>query len=212
MNNCNIIVFDFETGGLDPKVCVPIQIAAIVIHPRMLEPIPGATFNHMMCPMTQKEFDTIEDAALNVNKKTREQIKAAPPEKLVWEEFISFVLRYKTAEGLPIAAGQNIVGFDLIISERLCKKYGPWNKKRNQQDLWNRQILELMCYTFGWFENLTEPERYNMDALRRFFGLSEEGVHDALVDVNHTWRIFSKFLKLQRSLSKRITFKDALKS
>jgi DNA polymerase III epsilon subunit-like protein len=211
MNQCNIIVFDFETGGLDPKTCVPIQVAAMVIHPRMLEPIPGAVFNHMMCPPTQEEFDSIQDGALAKNKKTREEIKKAAPEKLVWQEFTDFVTRYKTKDGLPIAAGQNIVGYDLIISERLCKKYGPWNKKKNQQELWNRQILELMCYTFGWFENSVEPDSYSMDTLRKFFGISEEGAHDALKDVKDTWLILSKFLKLQRNLEKRIHFKDALK-
>jgi exonuclease I len=69
-----------------------------------------------------------------------------------------------------------------------------------------------MCYTFGWFENSVEPESYSMDTLRKFFGMSEEGAHDALQDVKDTWLILSKFLKLQRNLTKRITFKDALKA
>jgi DNA polymerase III epsilon subunit-like protein len=210
MNLCNIICFDFETGGLDTAKCSPIQVAAIVINPRTLEPIPGAVFNSMMCPTTKEEFDAIEDQALAVNKKTREQIKAAPLENLVWNNFTEFVLRYKNIAGLPVPAGQNILGFDLPISERLCKKYGPWDKKRNQQALWNnRDGIDLLKYIFAWFENNNELDNYKMDTLRDYFGLSKEGAHDAYQDVKDTWAIISKFLKLHRTLAKRVTFKGA---
>jgi DNA polymerase III epsilon subunit-like protein len=210
MNNCNIICFDFETGGLDTTKCSPIQVAAIVINPRTLEPIPNATFNSMMCPQTQEEFDDIEDGALFVNKKTREQIKAAPLENLVWQNFTEFVLRYKNAAGFPIPAGQNILGFDLPISDRLCKKYGPWDKRRNQQALWNnRDAIDLLKYTFAWFENSNELDNFRMDTLRQYFGLSLEGAHDAYQDVKDTWALISRFLKLHRNLAKRITFKGA---
>jgi DNA polymerase III epsilon subunit-like protein len=206
MNNCNIICFDFETGGLDTTKCSPIQVAAIVINPRTLEPIPNATFNSMMCPQTQEEFDDIEDGALFVNKKTREQIKAAPLENLVWQNFTEFVLRYKNVAGSPIPAGQNILGFDLPISDRLCKKYGPWDKRRNQQALWNnRDAIDLLKYTFAWFENSNELDNFRMDTLRQYFGLSLEGAHDAYQDVKDTWALISRFLKLHRNLAKRDT-------
>jgi DNA polymerase III epsilon subunit-like protein len=211
MNNCNIVVFDFETGGLDPKKCVPIQVAAIVINPRTLTPIPGAEFNSMMCPMTEEEFNTIEDGALAVNKKTREQIKAAPVEKLVWQNFTNFVLKHKTKDGWPIPAGQNIINYDLPISERLCEKYGPWDKKQNRQALWNtRDTIDLLHYTFSWFENSNELPNRKMDTLRNYFGLSKEGSHDAFVDVKQTWAIISKFLQLHRTLAPRVQFKGAL--
>lgn len=209
MNQSNIVVFDFETGGLDPDKCSPIQVAAIVLNPRTLEPIPNAMFNSMMCPPTQEEFDAIEDGALAVNKKTREQIKAAPVEGLVWKEFTSFVLRYKNGNDLPIPAGQFIYGYDLIISTRLCKKYGPWDKKRNQQALWGRDFLDLKNDLFRWFENSNELPNQKLDTLRDYLGMNKENAHDALQDVQDTAKILVRFLRLYRQLTKRINFKGA---
>ena len=211
MNNCNIVCFDFETGGLDTQTCPVIQVAAIAIDARSLDPIPGAEFKSMIQPMTEKEFNAIEDGALAVNKKTREEIKAAPLESLVWQQFTEFVLKYKTNDGNPIPAGQNIKGFDLPISHRLCKKHGPWNKKKNQQTLWNwRNHIDLIDYTFAWFENSNDLPNNKLDTLRPYFGLSLEGSHDALKDVQDCWAILGKFLKLHRYLAPRVSFKGAL--
>jgi DNA polymerase III epsilon subunit-like protein len=210
MNKCPIIVFDFETGGKNPNECSPIQIAAMVVDARKLEPIPGAVFNKMMCPMTEEEFNAIEDEALGINKKTKEQIKAAPVEKIVWQEFTEFVFKYRTKAGLPIPAGQNIQTFDLIIASRLCKKYGPWNKKRGEQALFNPyHVLDLKNILWLWFENLTDkiPDSYSMKDLRPYFALSAEGAHDALKDVKDTLWILEKFVKLHRSIAPRVTFK-----
>ena len=37
----DIIVFDFETGGANPHTCQPTQIAAVAIHSKKLELLPG---------------------------------------------------------------------------------------------------------------------------------------------------------------------------
>lgn len=212
MNNCYIICFDFETGGLDPKKCSPIQIAAQVIHPRTLEFVPDGRFESMMQPLTKEEFDAIEDGALAVNHKTREQIKAAPLENMVWGEFAKFVNKYKTPDGAPIPAGQNIKGYDLIISDRLCEKYGPWDKKRNQQTLWNwRDQIDLLNFTFAWFENSNELPNTKMDTLREYFEISAEGAHDAWKDVKDTAELIVKFMRLHRSLAKKVKFRGACK-
>jgi DNA polymerase III epsilon subunit-like protein len=210
MNSSNIIVFDFETGGLNPKKCSPIQVAAVVLNPRTLEVIPNGKFNQMMCPLTQEEFDAIEDGALAVNKKTREQIKAAPPEDLVWKDFGKFVLSYKNGNNLPIPAGQFIYGYDLIISERLCKKYGPWDKKRDEQALWSRDFIDLKNDLFRWFENSNELPNMKLDTVRDYFGMRKDQAHDAMEDVRQTAEILVKFMKLYRSLAKRVRFKDSL--
>ncbi len=213
MNNNIIICFDFETGGLDPTKCSPIELGAIAIHPRTLKPIPGAVFNSMMRPETQKEFDAIEDQALAVNKKTREQIKAAPLESLVWKDFVSFVRKFKNGWQNPIPAGQFIYGYDLIISERLCKKYGQWDKKRNQQDLWNNTLLDLKNFLFGWFENSDELPDYKQDTALDYFGIDKTGQeHSALTDCKNSAKLICKFLELQRNLAPRIKFKNSFKS
>jgi DNA polymerase III epsilon subunit-like protein len=217
MNNCNIIVFDFETGGLDVNVCPPIQVAAIALNPRTLTQIPGATFNKMMCP-PDDEFGNIQDDALSVNKKTREQIRAAPPEKLVWQEFCAFVDKYANQDGPAIPAGQNICSFDLPISARLCKKYGRWDKKENRQNLWNNYMfIDTLQFFLFWFENNNELKNakgrrsYSMNVVRPYFGIPSEGAHDALKDVKDTVWLIKKFLKLHRSVAPRVKFAGSYK-
>ena len=48
-----------------------------------------------------------------------------------------------------------------------------------------------------------------MDYLRDYFGISKENAHDALQDVKDTANILTKFLLLQRNLSKKIRFEKA---
>jgi DNA polymerase III epsilon subunit-like protein len=211
MNNCNIACFDFETGGLDTNTCPVIQVAATIVNPRTLEPIPNATFSSMMCP-SDEDFQLIQDGALAVNKKTREEIKAAPIEGLVWKQFCEFIQRYRTSDGLPIPAGKNIRGFDLPIAERLCKKHGFWDKKHNRNNIWHwRYVIELEDFLFYWFEDSNELSSYSMDNIRPYFGITSEGAHDALVDVQQTVKLITKFMRLHRAIAKRTKFRDSCK-
>jgi DNA polymerase III epsilon subunit-like protein len=210
MNSQTIVVFDFETGGLNPNTCPPIQIAALAIDARTLEPMVNGTFSSLMCP-PDKDLELIEESALAKNKKTMQEIRDAPPWILVWKRFTRFINSVKTGRGQPIPAGQNIKSFDLIISDRLCKLYGPWDKTNNEQKLWDKyDYVDLKNLSFAWFENLTEPASYGLDTLRDFFGMSKENAHDALQDVKDTAAIMIRFLQLHRSLSKKISFKGAL--
>ena len=45
-----------------------------------------------------------------------------------------------------------------------------------------------------------------MDYLRDYFGMETDNAHDALQDVKDTANILIKFLKLQRSLLKKVKF------
>jgi DNA polymerase III epsilon subunit-like protein len=210
MNKQNIIVFDFETGGLDPMVNPPIQIAGMVINPRTLEPLPNSTYSKMMRP-SEEDYKNVTDDALRINKKTREQILAAPPEELVWKEFATFCQKYKVGPRPAIPCGKNIRTFDMAYVRRLCKKYGFWDKKRQTQNIFDERVqLDLDDYLFSWFESNDELENFRMDTVRPYFGITNEGGHDALQDVRDTWALMSKFLKLHRTLSKRISFKGAL--
>jgi DNA polymerase III epsilon subunit-like protein len=209
LNNCYIICLDFETGGLDVDIHPPIEIAARVLNPRTLEPVPDGLFYSMMCP-PKKFFDNIQDDALRVNGKTREQVAAAPAEEVVWPQFTDFVLRYKTKDGLPIPAGQNIRGFDLLICERLCKLYGPYNKKQKQQMLWHKKhAIDLYDISFMWFENSNELDSYSMRAIRPYFGISEDGAHTAMKDVDDTYKLITRFMRLHRKIAEKTTFRGS---
>ena len=55
INYNKICVFDFETDGSDPKVCSPVQIAAVIIDPIKLEIVPNLIFSlsQKFWPMTK---------------------------------------------------------------------------------------------------------------------------------------------------------------
>ena len=66
---------------------------------------------------------------VKITNKTREQLAEAPDPKVVWKKFVKFVEKYNwkgTQWFAPIPAGFNIIGFDMIIIDRMCKAFGPW--------------------------------------------------------------------------------------
>lgn len=219
MNNLPIICYDFETAGkigYDPYICYPIQVAAIVIDSRKLEPIPGATFSSMMCPdIKEEEWATAEEdwkGALDVNKKRVADIKAAPKEAEVWKAFVGFVKKYNykgNQFNAPVSAGQNIDRFDCIIADRLCRKHKTILSE-NKPLLFNQLIsIDLKNILFMWFEGNNELKNYKMDTLRPYLGIPEEGAHDALVDVQQVGEVICRFLKMHRKIFPNLLLKGA---
>lgn len=224
MNDLDIIVFDFETGGLKAGYNEAIQIAGKAYQARTLEPYPieqGGEFCSLMKPVY---FDRLEKKALECNKKTIEELQAAPDQGVVWKQFVEWVKKFnkkKNKWGAPIAAGKNIRSFDMAFVHELNKLHCP---KGIDTVLFGRIQVDLEDFIFQWFENSPDLPKMNMDALRDYFGLSREGGHDALVDVRQTGALIMKFLKLHRMLQSRIimdkttgkekkfiTFKDCFK-
>lgn len=218
-NYRDIIVFDFETGGANPYTCQPTQIAAIAIHARKLEVQPGGIFNSEIRPIIDDEkaieagVAPLEDKALEITRKTREELAKAPPPKIVWNKFTEFCNQFnfkKTSFTAPIPAGYNINGYDMPIVQRMCEQYGPVDAKNGSQKIFNPIFkIDLMDHIYCWFENNQDVKGYSMDYLRDYFGLSKDNNHDALQDVKDTANILIKFLRLQRNLLKKITFEKA---
>ena len=98
--NRDFIVFDFETGSRNPHKTQPTQIAAVAIHGRKLTPQPGGFFNSEIRPILDDEkaiamgLDPVEDEALEITRKTRENLAKAPQPKQVWQKFIECVNKY----------------------------------------------------------------------------------------------------------------------
>lgn len=87
--------------------------------------------------------------------------------------------------------------------------FGPWNKDRDEQDLFHpRDVIDVMPLYFLWTENLKEVNSIAMDAVRKWWGMSLEGAHNATIDVLQGSYMLVKFLKYMRSQSKRMKFKD----
>jgi len=217
MANRDFVVFDFETGSRNPHRTQPTQIAALAIDGRNLS-VKGQ-FNSEIKPIFEDElaiaagFDPLEDEALKITGKTREGLANAPSLKSVWSKFTKFVDQYNWKGDsfyAPIPVGFNIVGFDLIIVNRLCKEFGPWDKDKEHQKLFSKVYkVDIMDNVFLWTEGDPSVKSISMDSLRQRMGLSKENAHDALQDVKDEANIFIKLLKTHRSVYQNITFENA---
>lgn len=215
--NRDIIVFDFETGGRNPMRCQPTQIAAIALDGRNFR-LKGE-FNSMMRPIIDDDkalaagVDPLEEGALKVTGQTRAKLAKAPLPKGVWKKFCAFVNKYNwkgTPYFAPIPAGFNILGYDMHIVNRLCKEFGPWDDKRQQQKLFHQIYkIDVMDDVWLWTEGDPNVKSISMDSLRERMGLSSENAHDALQDVKDTANIFIKLQKSRRAVYRNMKFEKA---
>lgn len=213
----DIVCYDFETGGRDPRTCQPTQIAAVAIDGRSLKP--KGFFNSEIWAETDDEkaiaagLGPIEEGALKVTGKTREEIAKAPKPKVVWAKFADFVNKYNwkgTQYFAPIPAGYNILGYDMIIVDRMCKLYGPWDEKKQKQKLFHQIYkIDMMDNMFMWTEGDPNVKSISMDNLRERMGLSSENAHDALQDVKDTANIMIKFMKTHRAVYRNLKIEKA---
>ena len=215
--NRDIMVFDFETGGRNPMRCQPTQIAAIALDGRNFR-LKGE-FNSMMRPIIDDDkalaagVDPLEEGALKVTGQTRAKLAKAPLPKGVWKKFCAFVNKYNwkgTPYFAPIPAGFNILGYDMHIVNRLCKEFGPWDDKRQQQKLFHQIYkIDVMDDVWLWTEGDPNVKSISMDSLRERMGLSSENAHDALQDVKDTANIFIKLQKSRRAVYRNMKFEKA---
>jgi DNA polymerase III epsilon subunit-like protein len=176
-------------------------------------------FNSEIKPILDDEkaiaagVDPLQDEALKITGKTREALEQAPSLKSVWSKFTKFVDQYNWKGEpffAPIPVGFNIIGFDLIIINRLCKEFGPWYNEIEQQKLFSKVYkIEIMDNVFTWTESDPSVKSISMDSLRDRMGLSRENAHDALQDVKDEANIFIKLMKTHRSVYQNITFDKA---
>ena len=217
MANRDIIVFDFETGSRNPHKTQPTQIAALALDGRNLK-VKG-TFNSEIRPILNDEkaseegFDPVEDEALKITGKTRAELAKAPHLKTVWKKFVSFVNKYNwkgTQYFAPIPAGFNIIGFDMIIINRLCKQFGQYDEKTSRQKLFHMiHKIDVMDNVFMWTEADPDVKSISMDSLRERMGLSKDNAHDALQDVKDTANIMIKFMKTHRAVYQNLKIEQA---
>lgn len=217
MANRDIIVFDFETGGRNPHTCQPTQLAAIALDGRNFK-LKGK-FNSEIRAVVDDDkaiaagLGPIEEGALKVTGKTREGIAKSPQLKTVWKKFCAFVDKYNwkgTPFFAPIPAGFNIIGYDMHIINRLCKEFGPWDDKREQQKLFSMIYkIDVMDNVWMWTEGDPNVKSISMDSMRERMGLSSDNAHDALQDVKDTANIMIKFMKTHRAVYRNLKIEQA---
>jgi DNA polymerase III epsilon subunit-like protein len=225
INYNKICVFDFETDGTDPRVCSPVQIAALMVDPISLSIIPDSEFNVFFKPEVLEDNDNykyttdILDFHAKVKGCSSEEVLKSwykyPKQNQSWSMFINYLDKYhsrtskKSQFSAPIAAGYNINRFDLQLTERLSQKYNNVNKEKRSDIFYPRDVLDIMNLVFYWFERNADLKSYTLDSVRDYLGISKDGAHDALKDVRDSAQILIRFMKLHRSLSDKIKFKDS---
>lgn len=225
INYNKICVFDFETDGVNPNQCSPVQLACVMVDPLKLEVIPNSEFNINFKPETLEKDPDYEYTTdvVDFHAKVQGCSKADildrwsnyPTQEHSWKMFVDYMSKYHTRASkksqfsAPIAAGYNIYKFDLPIIDRLSKKYGNTNKEGKTDVFFPRDIIDLMNLVFYWFEQNSDLKSYTLDSLRDYLGISKEGAHDAIKDIRDSAEILIRFMKLHRRLANSIKFKDS---
>lgn len=129
MNYQDICVIDFETTGVNPYTCQPIQLAAVMIHGRKLEIHPNSEFCSYIRPIFDEQeckkygLDPVSQEVLDKTGIKMSDIESAPSLRSVWKQFCEYVNKYnpkKSKWGAPIKAGMNFDRYDSIIIDRIA--------------------------------------------------------------------------------------------
>ena len=217
MNYNDICILDFESAGrnvydTEEKLgCEPTQLSALILNPRTLKI--KSVFNANMRPLRP---DDIEQEALDVTKKTKEEVLSYRHPKEVWEDFTKFIknsLYEDKPFNYPILAGYNIDSFDAIIINRLCNTYGPTRKDKfsgqTVQGLFNTfvtidlmKIIWLLMENSNCLKQFSEQNKHDIKqtTVARWMGLKTDMAHDALYDVKLCATMLVKFIKMNRTL------------
>ena len=203
-----LIVMDFETDGLDPLSCNPTQLAAIVVDLKRLEIVPDSEFNVVIRPdeIDSPTYHADHKKTIEFHSKIMgipeieviERWRAGTPEKDAFTYYDNFLMRHSPTID-PVVGGQNVRDFDLPIYKRCIEKYKiPYR-------FYKREKMELLDFFSHWFLFAKKPPvNYKLDTIRKKFGMSLEGAHDALVDVRDTAEILLRFLKLHQTIIPKV--------
>jgi DNA polymerase III epsilon subunit-like protein len=98
----------------------------------------------------------------------------------------------------------------MVIINRLCEEFGPYDEKRKRQKLFSAVYkIDVMDNVFMWTEGDPSVKSISMDSLRERMGLSTENSHDALQDVKDTANIMIKFMKTHRAVYRNLKVENA---
>ena len=223
-----ICVFDFETDGIDPKQCSPVQLSAVIVDPIKLEIVDKSQFNTFLKP-EKLEGTNVDNPYTDsdilewhgrVKSISAEQVladwKEYPEQKQAWGQFVSYLDKYhskanggkKSKFTAPIACGYNILRFDLPIVDRLSVKYGNINKEQSTCLFHPRDKIDLLHVMFLWTSYFSDVKSLSLDNMRDYLGIDKTNAHDAIKDVEDCANILIRFLRLHKNLSQKIKFKD----
>lgn len=181
-----ILYFDTETTGLNPEKHAMIQIAGIL----EIDGKEEARFDFTLRPF---ENDLIDDKALEVHGRTRDEIMTYPSPGDVYKDIVSFFSRYidkYDPKDKFYPAGYN-VRFDLDFLSSFFRKngdvyFGSFCNWKAIDALPIMHFFDAMGYV--------HYENYKLETVCEKLGINIQA-HDALSDIRATRELIKK-LKL----------------
>ena len=181
------IVFDLETGGLEPHHAIT-QIAAIAVDASWQE---VETFERKV----QFDVGKADPEALRLNSYEPEAwASEAIPEREAAEAFAAFCRKHATLElisraGNPYTvarlAGHNVVAFDVPRVRAMMQRCGDvfWPA------CWWYPLDTYQGAIWHFHGREDAPENYRLPTLARAFGIDASNAHDALADTRIVVRL-----------------------
>lgn len=181
-----ILYLDTETTGLDPVRNDPYQIAGIIEIDGKVE----EEFNLFCQPL---DWSTIDDHALAMNGKMREDLEKYPLAKTVRSNLIKILDKYVdrfNRHDKFTPAGQNVT-FDLQFLNHWFKKLHDdyWGSWCTWYPLDLRQLVTI-AQVKGWLR----LENQKLATVAAAFGIDFQA-HDAMEDVRVTHKIISRMME-----------------
>lgn len=206
-----VLVFDFETNGLQIDELQILQVACVAIDPKQLTIIPNSEFDSYIRPQDWATLDDTPDKqrALSINKIPREVLEKAPGAEAVMKAFRDHAKKFTKGVARPHAGGKNIRTFDLPILDRFCREAGIAGKDGKNPIMDARVQYDIDDHLEYWFRHCGEFESLSMDTMRDYFGIPKEGSHNAVKDVQDEAWIILKFLRLYRALLPKVQFRNS---
>lgn len=200
-----LLVFDFETTGLEPDDgAEPIELAAVALDPVTLKEV--GRFPARL--MKVKHPENASPEALRVNNKTIEQIMAAENPEVVFRDFANWAKSFIPAEDLsleprkrrrPLLLGHN-VKFDITFLKWAFRQYMGGLKAYNDCfDYHSRCTFEAASF---WLKDVMGMDTSgSLVKLTELLGIPHKA-HEAMGDVEATVAVYRKLIELAKDTLK----------
>lgn len=169
-NMADMVVYDLETTGINPKTAEIVEIAA-----HRLSAI-GDEVERYHC-FVKPPGGHIPRSATRIHQIDAETVKNAPGIEMVLPEFFGFIHN-------RILIGHNVAEYDNPILARDLRRY------------LKRDLPAPHYDTLATARRLFPRQRCNMGALAEKFGIEHDRLHSALEDVRVNREIFKELIKI----------------
>lgn len=178
----NLLWVDVETTGLNSYRNGIIQLSGMIeIDKEIVE-----EFNFRVAPFP---FDMIDQKALEVNGKSKDEIQTYDKPMKVYKEFSTLVSKYANGVKL-ICAGYN-VSFDV----RFVKDFFGKNGDKNFFTLFDYHTLDVMNSALMYcHKKNVKLKNVKLATVAQHFGINAD-FHDAMNDIKATREVYLRILE-----------------